>query len=433
MQRTSARDRLEHALARIADPNGEGARACLTVYHTPARAAADAADARARDGVALGPLDGAIVTIKDLFDVKGEPTRAGSKILADDPPASKDAPVVRRLRATGAVIVAKTNMTEFAFSGVGANPHFGTPGNPADRARVPGGSSSGAAVAAADHMCEIAIGTDTGGSTRIPAALCGIVGYKPSKWRVPTDGAFPLSFTLDSVGPIARSVAECAAADAVIAGEEPWRLEPASLEGLRLGVLVSDKLHARDATVTAAFAAGLEALAKAGARVFDLPFRLLDEMVAANPKGGFPVPEAYAIHRERFATRGAEVDPHVRARIERGATITAADYIDLIQIRTGLVRAANAWLVDTGVDALVMPTTPIVAPRLDEVATPETFVPKNVALLSNTSIGNFFDLCAISVPLPRNGKLPVGLMLMARNGEDQQLFRIAAAVERLFG
>jgi aspartyl-tRNA(Asn)/glutamyl-tRNA(Gln) amidotransferase subunit A len=433
MQRTSARDRLEQAYARIADPNGEGARACLTIYHAPARAAADAADARVRDGVALGPLDGAIVTIKDLFDVKGEPTRAGSKVLAGAPPASEDAPVVRRLRAAGAIIVAKTNMTEFAFSGVGANPHFGTPGNPADRARVPGGSSSGAAVAAADHMCEIAIGTDTGGSTRIPAALCGIVGYKPSKWRVPTDGAFPLSFTLDSVGPLARSVAECAAADAVIAGEEPWRLEPASLEGLRLGVPVSDKLHARDATVTAAFAAGLGALAKAGARISDLPFRLLDEMVAANPKGGFPVPEAYAIHRERFATRGAEVDPHVRARIERGATIAAADYIDLIQIRARLVRAADAWLAATDVDALVMPTTPIVAPRLDEVATPETFVPKNVALLSNTSIGNFFDLCSISVPLPRDDKLPVGLMLIARNGEDRQLFRIAAAVERLFG
>ena len=176
----SVRDRLEQALADIADPNGEGARACLTVYADAARAAADAADARAKAGISLGPLDGAIVSIKDLFDVAGEPTRAGSKILADAPPAKADAPVVRRLRAAGAVIVAKTNMSEFAFSGVGMNPHYGTPGNPADRARVPGGSSSGAAVAAADQMCEIAIGTDTGGSTRIPAALCGIVGFKPS-------------------------------------------------------------------------------------------------------------------------------------------------------------------------------------------------------------------------------------------------------------
>src|SRR5687768_13253619 len=202
----SARDRLEQALARIADPKGEGARACPTVYADTAWAAADAAGARAKSGISLGPLDGTIVSIKDLFDVKGEPTRAGSRILADAPPAAVDAPVVRRLRAAGAVIVAKTAMSEFAFTIVGINPHYGTPGNPADRTRVPGGSSSGAAVAAADGMCEIAIGSDTGGSVRVPAALCGIVGFKPSQWRVPIEGAFPLSFSLDSIGPLARSV-----------------------------------------------------------------------------------------------------------------------------------------------------------------------------------------------------------------------------------
>jgi aspartyl-tRNA(Asn)/glutamyl-tRNA(Gln) amidotransferase subunit A len=287
MTRTSSRDRLDHALARIADPKGEGARACLTVYQAPAREGADAADARARSGISLGPLDGVIVSIKDLFDVKGEPTRAGSKTLADAAPATEDAPVVRRLRQAGAVIVAKTNMSEFAFSGVGANPHYGTPCNPADRARVPGGSSSGAAVAAADGMCEIAIGTDTGGSTRIPAGLCGIVGYKPSKWRVSTHGAFPLSYTLDSIGPLARTVADCALADAVMAGEKPRPLEPLPVAGVRLGIPVSDKLHARDAAVTTAFAAGVEQLRKAGARVNEVPFRLLDDMVAAAPKGGF--------------------------------------------------------------------------------------------------------------------------------------------------
>jgi aspartyl-tRNA(Asn)/glutamyl-tRNA(Gln) amidotransferase subunit A len=178
----SSRDRLEQALARIADPNGEGKRACLTVYTETARAAADAADARARNGISLGPLDGKIVSIKDLFDVVGEATRAGSTILANAPPAAADAPVVRRLRAAGAVIVAKTNMPEFAGSIFGYNPHYGTPGNPADRARDPGGSSSGAAVAVADGMCEVGIGSDTGGSTRAPAAFCGTVGYKPSKY-----------------------------------------------------------------------------------------------------------------------------------------------------------------------------------------------------------------------------------------------------------
>ena len=193
----SARDRLELALARIDDPSGEGTRTYLTVYRETACEAAEAADRRARLGSALGPLDGAIISIKDLFDVAGEPTRAGSLVLVDAPPAERDAPIVRRLRKAGAVIVGKTNMSEFAFTGVGANPHYGTPGNPADRTRVPGGSSSGAAVAVTDDMCEIAIGTDTGGSTRIPAALCGVVGYKPTKNRVSTKGAFPLSPTLE--------------------------------------------------------------------------------------------------------------------------------------------------------------------------------------------------------------------------------------------
>src|SRR6476469_8082119 len=237
MKPTSARERLESALDRIDDPKGEGARACLTVYREQAKAAAEAADARVRDGVSLGPLDGTIVSIKDLFDVAGEVTRAGSKVLAEEAkPAAVDAPVVHRLRAAGAIIVAKTNMTEFAYSGIGANPHFGTPGNPADRKRVPGGSSGGAAVAAADGMCEIAIGTDTGGSCRIPGALCGIVGYKPSRQRVPTTGAFPLSYSIDSIGPIARSVEDCARGDAVIAGEECPPLRPAPVTGLRLGV-----------------------------------------------------------------------------------------------------------------------------------------------------------------------------------------------------
>src|SRR5437868_5731120 len=237
MSKPSSRDRLERALTQINDPAGEGARACLTIYADSARQAADAADARAKAGQPLGPLDGAIVSIKDLFDVKGEVTRAGSRVLANEAlVAAADAPVVVRLRAAGAVIVAKTNMSEFAFSGIGANPHYGTPGNPFDRARVPGGSTAGGGVAVADGMCEIAIGTDTGGSTRIPAALCGIVGWKPSKQRVPTDGAFPLSFTLDSIGPMAKSVADCALADAVMAGEKPAGIAPVPLSGLRFGI-----------------------------------------------------------------------------------------------------------------------------------------------------------------------------------------------------
>jgi aspartyl-tRNA(Asn)/glutamyl-tRNA(Gln) amidotransferase subunit A len=425
------RDRLEQSLGRIADPKGEGARACLTVYEARARLEADAADARARAGLTLGALDGAIVSIKDLFDVAGEPTRAGSKILVNAPPAAADAPVVRRLRAAGAVIIAKTNMTEFAFSGIGLNPHFGTPGNPADRARVPGGSSSGAAVTAADDMCEIAIGTDTGGSTRIPAAVCGIVGYKPSRQRIPTDGAFPLSFTLDSIGPLARSVADCARADAVMAGEEPRPLEPAPLAGLRLGIPLGLPLADFDATVSARFAAAWETLAGAGVRLSEERVDdFFDAMQRINAKSGFAPAEAFSIHRERLAAHGADYDPNVRFRIERGAGLSAADYVGMARDRAALVHAMDARLAD--LDGLVLPTTPIVAPLISEVATRETFAAKNMLLLRNTSIVNFFDQCAISLPLPRAGGLPVGLMLVARNGHDQRLFRMAAAVERLF-
>ncbi|MEP7032100.1 MAG: amidase family protein, partial [Pseudolabrys sp.] len=319
---TSSRARLEAALARIDDPAGEGARTCLTVYREQAAAAADAADARARSGVSLGPLDGAIVTIKDLFDVAGEVTRAGSKVIAaEGKVALHDAPVVRRLRAAGAVIVAKTNMSEFAFTGIGINPHYGTPGNPADRARAPGGSSSGAAVSAGDDMCEVAIGSDTGGSCRIPAAVCGVVGYKPSRQRIPTDGAFPLSYSLDSIGSLAKSVAWCAHADAAMAGDAAWIPEAAPLAGLRLGVVQGLPLENLDDTVGKRFPAALDALEKAGARMSNEKIPLLDDMMRVLGRASILVAEVYSIHRERLAERGDGVDPIVRARVEKGRDI----------------------------------------------------------------------------------------------------------------
>ena len=430
MKRASCRDRLEQALARIADPKGEGARACLTVYADAARAAADAADARAARGASLGPFDGTIVSIKDLFDVAGEPTRAGSKVLAEEAaPAKADATIVQRLRAAGAVIVAKTNMTEFAFSGIGANPHFGTPGNPRDRTRVPGGSSAGAPISVADGMCEIAIGTDTGGSVRIPASLCGLVGFKPSRQRVPTDGAFPLSTTLDSIGPIGKSVADCAAADAVMAGEDILPLEPIALAGLRFGVAEGLPLDRLDDTVAAAFALAVKRLDDAGVRVTHETLALFDDMGEINAKGGISPYEACAIHRDRMNRRAADIDPNVRARIERGCATSAADYADMVRERERLVQAMDARLAT--LDALLMPTTSIVAPTIAEVADSKTFAARNAAVLRNTAIINFFDLCAISLPL--QAKLPVGLMLIARNGHDHRLLRIAAATAQLFG
>jgi aspartyl-tRNA(Asn)/glutamyl-tRNA(Gln) amidotransferase subunit A len=421
------RDRLEAALERIGDPAGEGARTFLTVYRKAARAEADAADKRAREGSSLGPLDGVIVSIKDLLDVAGEPTRAGSRILEDSAPAKEDAAVVRRLRDAGAVIVGKTNMSELAFTGVGANPHYGTPGNPADRARVPGGSSSGAAVAVADGMCEISIGTDTGGSTRIPAALCGLVGFKPSKYRIPTDGAFPLSHTLDSVGPIARSVEDCAKADAVLASEEPWSLQPDAVEGLKLGIAGGLPLRDLDDTVARKFMETLSMLGRAGAKLAEVETPLFEDMAAVNATATIATVEAFELHRGRLAARGDEMDPFIRARIEMGKAVSPEGYREMLDARAGLAGQMDELLAEF--DALVLPTTPIVAPAMAEISGEDAFRRANRLLLRNTEIANFFDLCAISLPMAGDG-LPAGFMLFARRGADRKLFRMAAAIER---
>jgi aspartyl-tRNA(Asn)/glutamyl-tRNA(Gln) amidotransferase subunit A len=426
MTMRSSRDRVEEALARMVDPALEGARSCLTTYAESARRAADEADARARAGRSLGPLDGRVITIKDLFDVAGEVTRAGSPALARRArPAVVDAPAVSRLRAAGAVIVAKTNMTEFAFSGVGANPHFGTPGNPADRKRIPGGSSSGGAVACADGIGEIAIGTDTGGSTRIPAALCGLVGFKPTARRVSLQGVHPLSRSLDSVGPLAPSVEGCFIADAALSDSPPSPLVAAGLTSVRIGIVQGTPLEDVDVVVGAQFERALRRLAPA--RVVDVKIAALQRIGASNARGGLAAPEAYADHRELLAEAGGEIDPFIRARMESASGMPAADYIACLRDRAEGISEMDA--VFEHHDVLALPTTPIVAPTHEEVASAEGFASRNRLLLRNTSIANFFDLCALSLPLTQAGTLPCGLMLLARTGRDQTLFQIAAALE----
>jgi aspartyl-tRNA(Asn)/glutamyl-tRNA(Gln) amidotransferase subunit A len=279
-------------------------------------------------------------------------------------------------------------------------------------------------------MCEIAIGTDTGGSCRIPGALCGIVGYKPSRQRIPTDGAFPLSYSIDSIGPIARSVEACAKADSVMAGESFAPLEPAPLAGLRVGVVQGAPLENLDETVGKRFPDAIARLKQAGARISEETLSLLGDMVQVNSKGGVQPAEAFTVHRDLLSRRADAIDSNVRARLERARNISAADYIDMVRQRAQLIRAMDARMAD--LDVLAMPTTPLVAPTLLEVAGADDFSRKNAMLLRNTVISNFFDLCAISLPIPREGGLPTGLMLIARNGQDHRLFRIAAAVERLF-
>jgi aspartyl-tRNA(Asn)/glutamyl-tRNA(Gln) amidotransferase subunit A len=321
-------------------------------------------------------------------------------------------------------------MPEFAFSVFGANPHYGTPGNPAERSRVPGGSSSGAAVGVADGMCEIAIGSDTGASTRTPAAFCGVVGYRPSQGRVPTPGAFPYAYTLDAIGPLARSVKDCAAADGIIAGEEFRPVLPVPIAGLRFGIPEGPMLANLDETVAARFSTAIATLRRADVRLSDERIALLEDMAAANKIGTFQTFESYAIHRELLEKRGQDYDPIARSRIELGRNHSAADYIALTRERDRLIRAMDAWLED--IDVIVLPTAKRVAPKISEVTTLEGFLAQQALFGSNTNWASFFNLCAISLPLPREGGLPVGLMLVARHGHDHRLFRIAAAVERLF-
>lgn len=426
---SSFRDATEQALARIEDAHGEGKRSCLTVYAEQARVAAHAADVRATAGQSLGPLDGVVITIKDLFDVRGEVTRAGSPLLARTAqPATIDAPAVARLRAAGAVIVAKTNMTEFAFSGVGANPHFGTPGNPFDRGRIPGGSTSGGAVACSDGIGTIAIGTDTGGSTRIPAALCGLVGWKPTASRIPRTGVHPLAPSLDSVGAMARSVEECVLADSVLAMENSEPLIAAELRRLRVGVLQGAVLDSLDHLVASAFERSVRRLTQA--HCSDVTMSVLARMDVVNQRGGIAPKEAYDGHRALLTEQADAIDPNVRARMLGGAKVSDEDYKTNLRERSHAIALMDRVFDDF--DVLVLPTTPITAPTHEAVSTPEGFATHNRLLLRNTSIANFFDLCAISLPTPDPGSLSSGVMLLGRSGGDRALLRAALAVEAAF-
>jgi len=424
--RTTSRKLVEEAFARIEDPNGEGKRVFIKQYKAQALAAADASDTLRKAGIVPSPLAGIPVSIKNLCDVAGETTLSGSKALDDAPAAKADAPVVARLRAAGAVIVGSTNMSEFAFSGVGFNPHYGTPGNPADRKRVPGGSSSGAAVSVADSMAVAALGTDTGGSVRIPSAVCGLVGFKPTARRVPIDGVVPLSTSLDSIGPLANSVECCAIVDAIFAAEPVAIPEAAPLSGLRLAIPRQFVMDELDATVAQAFERACEVLAAKGASIERIDLPQLLELPTINAKGGFAASEAYAWHQKLLARRGKDYDPIIYPRILRGREMSAADYIDLLAARADLIKRVAA--ITSNYDAVIMPTCAIVAPTLEEVSTADGFTRKNMLLLRNTTVGNFLDRCSISLPCHKAGELPVGFMLMGETMADKRLLAMARSV-----
>jgi aspartyl-tRNA(Asn)/glutamyl-tRNA(Gln) amidotransferase subunit A len=427
----SCRDRLEAILARLAVRQHEEL-VFTRLYAEAARDAADAADRRRKAGISLGPLDGAIVSVKDLFDVAGEPTLAGSLLRREAEPAMADAPIVARLRRAGAIILGKTAMTEFAFTAIGDNPHYGTPGNAAAPSRIPGGSSSGAGISAAEGTSEIAIGSDTGGSVRIPAALNGVVGFKPTARRVPRAGAFPLSSTLDSIGPLARTVAECAAADTVMAGDEPRAFQPLPVAGLRIGIPRGALFSDTQEEVATAFDFCIRKVELTGAHIADVAVDdLLAEMRTATRRASIAAMEGAEIHADWLAAgAGTPVDPHVSEPLARAAAVPAPVYIRTLRRRSELAAAMDDRLA--AFDVLALPTVPLLAPTIAEMADEARRNRTESLLLRNTQVANQFDLCAISVPMPGTS-LPAGLMLVARNGQDRRLLAIAAGIERLLG
>jgi len=426
--RTTSRKLLEQALERIADPAGEGARAFVKVYAEAARADADHCDRLRKAGVRRSAIDGLPVSLKDLFDVAGDVTRAGSRVLAKE--ATQDAKAVARLRAAGAVFVGRTNMVEFAFGGVGLNPHYGTPKNPWDRktGRVPGGSSSGAAVAQADGMCVMALGSDTRGSIRGPAALCGGVGFKPTARRVPREGAFPLSFTLDSVGPLANSIACCAAYDAILAGEPEARLMDMGVKGLRLLLPKSSALEDLDPEVEKAFFQAVERLRAAGAVLSEVPVPAFDRQDQYFKGGGLAGAEVVHIHKP-LAGRIAEYDPRVGKRIAMGTSLSGADYVELLELRAAFIREIERLAAPH--DAIVMPTVPCIAPAISQAgASDEEYFRWNLRILRNNGLANFLDGCAATLPCHEPGTAPVGFMVCGTAGDDRHVLAVAAAVER---
>ncbi len=428
-EKTTAAALVEEALAAIRDPAGEGSRAFITVDEEGARAAARHIDGLRRRGRAPSPWAGIPFAVKDLFDLAGEVTTAGSVILRNSAPAGADAVAIARLKSAGLIVIGRTNMTEFAYSGVGLNPHYGTPAAPFERSkrRIPGGSSSGAAVSVADGMVALAIGTDTAGSCRIPAAFCGVVGFKPSAGQISTQGAYPLSTTLDSIGPFARTVASAALGDALMAGDWTGGVAARRPETLRLGILRSLAFDGVEQPVQTAFDDAMARLGKTGANLSDVVFPAVTELPTINARGGITAVEAFAHHKAQIERAGQGYDPRVRTRILSGAAISGEEYLAILRRRTELTGAFQDLM--PGHDGLIMPTSPLLPPVMSAFHKDEDYARLNFLCLRNTFIASFLNGCAISIPIHERGEAPVGLMIMAPWGSDRSVLAIAAALE----
>jgi len=432
--RLSPVDLVEASLARIERLDGR-LHAFTEVYAREARLAAEAAERMIRAGASLGPLHGMPLVVKDLFDIEGRVAAGGSKAWAARV-SPVTATVVRRLRAAGMIVLGKTHTVEFAYGGWGTNAHMGTPQNPWDMDvhRVPGGSSSGTGVAVAAGYAPAGLGTDTGGSVRLPASFCGVVGLKTTVGRVSTFGVLPLSHTLDTVGPLTRSVEDAALLFEAMQG--PDHADPRTMarpiadtlptlghgvQGMRLGALPPLERRAIDPEVLAAYDRSLQVLSSLGAEIVEMD---LDMPLTAyrDIAGTIIGAEAYAVLSETVDRDDLPLDPHVRARVRAGATVSAKDYLSALAARDR-AKAAFAEAMD-GLHAFLTPTTSTAAipvAAVDEATTPADL----------TRLGNLLDLCGLALPDGRTAAgLPTSLLINGRGFDEATVLRIGWAYEQ---
>lgn len=429
--KTSSVELVSEAFAEIEKDGGEGETIFVRTFKNSAITQAAASDAMRKMGVPQGPLAGIPISIKDLFDIEGEPTTAGSAVLAESAErAKRDAVVIQRLRAAGAIFLGHTNMTEFAYSGLGINPHFGTPLNVWDKdvGRVPGGSSSGAALSVAGNMAIAAIGSDTGGSVRIPAAFNRLYGFKPTTGRHPMGGVFPLSSSLDTVGPLARSMSCCRIIDHVMAGDAIPEPNLRSMVGVRFGILETIALDGLDMDVAGAFVRALEALSKGGARLERIKVDAIRNFQEIGRLGSIGGPEAYHIHRSLIATKGQQMDPRVLTRIEAAAGISAADYIEMLALQKEMIEKTH--LATRNYDAILMPTVAMVPPEIAPLLESDAlYAEANAKALRNTALVNVLGRPAATVPVGDANAAPVGLMIVGEHGADAMVQDIAESID----
>lgn len=425
------RDLVEETFSAIENHDDQSIFTVLTKDR--ARSEAQASYDRIKSGNAFGPLDGITTAHKDLFDLEGLATTSGAKVMRSSEVKTKDASVVANLKAAGIVTLGRTNMSEFAFSGLGINPHYGTPKNPNDQstARLPGGSSSGAGVAVASGLIPVALGTDTGGSVRIPSAFNGIVGYKATRGRYDMDGVFPLAESLDSLGPLCRTVADAIVVDAAMRGKAESDIRVTSLAGKRFVIPETVMFDDIETEVADAFEAAVQRLANAGARIrrASFPsFKVIFELIASH--GALVTAEALALHQQRLASDGADqMDPRVVQRIRLGEKMSLPNYLFVQKTRQTMIKEMETLVGDE--ELLISPTLPHVAPEIAPLlADDAAFFATNGKTLRNTQIGNFLDWCGVSIPCGTGAHgMPVGFSIAGLPHSDEQMLSVALAAE----